>query len=142
MIRNNGSSPALSTPGKSRHFSALVGCTPDRLRDGRRLLDSSVIAFPYGKPPKSAVADLGKVECRSRVNPRSVSTFPGNALCLMIRLKTAAAGSFRMNVMTPTRLEVVPLAKHIGAEIRGIDLRQKPDPDTVKAIYQAWLDHI
>jgi taurine dioxygenase len=47
-----------------------------------------------------------------------------------------------MNVITKTRLEVVPLTKHIGAEIRGIDLRQKPDEDTVKAIYQAWLDHL
>src|SRR5712692_8943645 len=33
-----------------------------------------------GKPPKSAVADLGDIECRSRVYPRSVSTFPENAL--------------------------------------------------------------
>src|SRR3954453_20199744 len=47
-----------------------------------------------------------------------------------------------MNVLTQARLDIVPLTKHIGAEIRGIDLRQKPDMDTVKAIYQAWLDHI
>src|SRR5687767_10806945 len=47
-----------------------------------------------------------------------------------------------MNVMTKARLDVVPLTKHIGAEIRGLDLRQKPDEDTIKAIYQAWLDHI
>src|ERR1700719_1974036 len=40
------------------------------------------------------------------------------------------------------RLDVVPLTKHIGAEIRGIDLREKPDEATVKAIYQAWLDHL
>ena len=39
-------------------------------------------------------------------------------------------------------LEVVPLTKYIGAEIRGIDLREKPDEATVKAIYQAWLDHL
>ena len=39
-------------------------------------------------------------------------------------------------------LDVVPLTKHIGAEIRGIDLREKPDEATVKAIYQAWLDHL
>jgi taurine dioxygenase len=39
-------------------------------------------------------------------------------------------------------LDVVPLTKHIGAEIRGIDLRVKPDEDTVHAIYQAWLDHL
>jgi taurine dioxygenase len=38
--------------------------------------------------------------------------------------------------------EVVPLSKHIGAEIRGLDLRQKPDEATVAAIYQAWLDHV
>jgi taurine dioxygenase len=38
--------------------------------------------------------------------------------------------------------EVVPLTKHIGAEIRGIDLRIKPDAETVRAIYQAWLEHL
>ena len=47
-----------------------------------------------------------------------------------------------MNVMTKTRFEVVPLTQHIGAEIRGIDLREKPDDETVRAIYQAWLDHL
>jgi taurine dioxygenase len=38
--------------------------------------------------------------------------------------------------------DVVPLTKHIGAEIRGIDLREQPDAETVRAIYQAWLDHL
>jgi taurine dioxygenase len=38
--------------------------------------------------------------------------------------------------------EVVALTEHIGAEIRGIDLREKPDEETVRAIYQAWLDHL
>ena len=47
-----------------------------------------------------------------------------------------------MTVVTKTRLDVVPLTRHIGAEIRGFDLREKPDEDTIKAIYQAWLDHI
>src|SRR6266508_4433414 len=47
-----------------------------------------------------------------------------------------------MSVMTRTRFEVVPLTKHIGAELRGIDLREKPDDETVRAIYQAWLDHL
>ncbi len=37
---------------------------------------------------------------------------------------------------------VVPLTKHIGAEIRGIDLRAKLSPETVQAIYQAWLEHL
>jgi taurine dioxygenase len=40
------------------------------------------------------------------------------------------------------RIEVVLLTRHIGAEIRGIDLRDEPDEETVRAIYQAWLDHL
>jgi taurine dioxygenase len=47
-----------------------------------------------------------------------------------------------MNLMTRARFEVVPQTRHIGAELRGIDLRQKPDDDTIRAIYQAWLDHL
>ena len=47
-----------------------------------------------------------------------------------------------MSTATKTRLDIVPLTRHIGAEIRGIDLREKPDDETVKAIYQAWLDHL
>ena len=39
-------------------------------------------------------------------------------------------------------LEIKPLTKHIGAEIRGIDLRQPVDEATQKAIYKAWLDHL
>ena len=38
--------------------------------------------------------------------------------------------------MTKARLDVVPLTKHIGAEIRGLDLRDKPDDETVRAIYR------
>lgn len=47
-----------------------------------------------------------------------------------------------MATTTRTKLEIIPLSKHIGAEIRGIDLREKPDDATRKAIYQAWLDHL
>ena len=47
-----------------------------------------------------------------------------------------------MNVMTRPKLDVAPLTQHIGAEIRGVDLRQRPDDQTVKEIYQAWLDHL
>ncbi len=39
-------------------------------------------------------------------------------------------------------LEIKPLTKHIGAQIRGIDLRQPLDEATQKAIYKAWLDHL
>jgi taurine dioxygenase len=47
-----------------------------------------------------------------------------------------------MNLITKTRLDVRPLTRHIGAEIRGVDLRERPDEETVSAIYQAWLDHL
>ncbi len=42
-----------------------------------------------------------------------------------------------MNVLARTTLEVVPLTKHIGAEIRGIDLKERPDDATIAAIYRA-----
>jgi peptidoglycan/LPS O-acetylase OafA/YrhL len=38
----------------------------------------------------SASADLGDIECRSRVNPRSVSTFPENALMRLLACFVAA----------------------------------------------------
>jgi taurine dioxygenase len=47
-----------------------------------------------------------------------------------------------MDVITKARLEIVPLSKHIGAEIRGLDLREKPDAETIDAIYRAWLEHL
>lgn len=47
-----------------------------------------------------------------------------------------------MSVATQAKFEIVPLTKHIGAELRGIDLREKPDEETIRAIYQAWLDHL
>ena len=47
-----------------------------------------------------------------------------------------------MSVETRARYDVVPLGKHIGAEIRGLDLREKPDEEIIRAIYRAWLDHL
>jgi taurine dioxygenase len=47
-----------------------------------------------------------------------------------------------MDAATTTRIEVVPLTRDIGAEIRGIDLRDRLDGDTVKAIRAAWLKHL
>ena len=47
-----------------------------------------------------------------------------------------------MNMITKTKLDVVPLSQHIGAEVRGLDLRDKPDGKTIESIYQAWLDHL
>ena len=47
-----------------------------------------------------------------------------------------------MNIAATRLFEIVPLSKHIGAEIRGVDLKKPLDEATKKAIYQAWLDHI
>ena len=47
-----------------------------------------------------------------------------------------------MNTTTLSRLDVVPLSQNIGGEIRGIDLREGLDGDTVKAIRAAWLKHL
>jgi taurine dioxygenase len=47
-----------------------------------------------------------------------------------------------MSVATKSKLEIVPLTRHIGAELRGVDLRERPDDATLHAIYQAWLDHL
>ena len=42
---------------------------------------------------------------------------------------------------TAQELTFVPLARHIGCEVRGIDLRQPVAPAAASAIYRAWLDH-
>jgi alpha-ketoglutarate-dependent taurine dioxygenase len=47
-----------------------------------------------------------------------------------------------MSVIARTRFEVVPLTRHIGAEIRGLDLRERPDDETIREIYRAWLDRL
>ncbi len=46
-----------------------------------------------------------------------------------------------MTVATQTSVDVVPLSKHIGAEIRGIDLGDTLDTATIARIHRAWLDH-
>jgi taurine dioxygenase len=46
-----------------------------------------------------------------------------------------------MDAAVDTRIEIVPLSKHIGAEIRGVDLSQPLDVATSKAVHKAWLDH-
>jgi len=47
-----------------------------------------------------------------------------------------------MNVMTQSKIEVVPLSKHIGAEIRGVDLSKPLNEADVAVINGAWLDHL
>jgi len=57
-------------------------------------------------------------------------------------LSTHDSVSSRTPSASRAPFEVVPLTEHIGAEIRGLDLRQKPSDETVQAIYKAWLDHL
>jgi taurine dioxygenase len=39
-------------------------------------------------------------------------------------------------------IEVIPLTREIGAEVRGLDLREEIDPATASQLYAAWLDHL
>ena len=39
-------------------------------------------------------------------------------------------------------ITAVPLTKHIGAEIRGVDLTRPVDAATAKELYQFWLKHL
>jgi taurine dioxygenase len=39
-------------------------------------------------------------------------------------------------------IDVIPLSDAIGAEIRGVDLRQPLDEPAARAIEQAWYDHV
>jgi taurine dioxygenase len=45
------------------------------------------------------------------------------------------------DVAAPATPQFVPLSKHIGCEVKGIDLREPLAPAVVSAIYHAWLDH-
>jgi alpha-ketoglutarate-dependent taurine dioxygenase len=42
---------------------------------------------------------------------------------------------------TTTKLEVIPVAGRIGAEIRGVRLSADLDPETIQAIRSTWLRH-
>ena len=41
-----------------------------------------------------------------------------------------------------TAIDVIPLSDALGAEIRGLDLREPLDAVTIKEVEQAWYDHI
>ena len=47
-----------------------------------------------------------------------------------------------MTAATMSRLEVIPLTEHIGAEIRGLDLSQPLNEADARAINDAFLKHI
>ncbi len=46
-----------------------------------------------------------------------------------------------VSTQEPSLLQFVPLTKHIGCEVKGIDLRNPVAPAAASAIYRAWLDH-
>src|SRR5262245_37623937 len=124
---------------------AARSCARHRLhqRSGRRArarrggIERSVCARAGCEDPRR----LGQRRDRARQGgaPRRGA---GSAGMRVRREAPDERGGTTMTVMTRTRLDVVPLSKHIGAEIRGLDLREKPDDETVRAIYQAWLDHL
>ena len=39
-------------------------------------------------------------------------------------------------------LEIVPLTRHVGAEVRGVDLSREIDPAVASELYAAWLKHL
>jgi len=39
-------------------------------------------------------------------------------------------------------IEVISLTRHVGAEIRGLDLRDEIDTATASQLYAAWLEHL
>ena len=39
-------------------------------------------------------------------------------------------------------ISAIPLSRHIGAEVRGVDLTKPLDDATRRQIYQLWLDHL
>jgi len=41
-----------------------------------------------------------------------------------------------------TKIKVIPLSDALGAEIRGLDLREPLGAETIKEVEQAWYDHI
>jgi taurine dioxygenase len=43
--------------------------------------------------------------------------------------------------VAPSAPEFVPLSKHIGCEVKGIDLREPLAPAIESAIYRTWLDY-
>src|SRR3954468_8424096 len=47
-----------------------------------------------------------------------------------------------MATATATRYDVMPLSRHVGAEIRGLDLSKPLDGDTIEFINKVWLDHL
>ena len=44
--------------------------------------------------------------------------------------------------LTPTRLSIRPLGAALGAEVRGVDMRQPLDEDTHRQVLDAWMEHL
>jgi taurine dioxygenase len=38
-------------------------------------------------------------------------------------------------------IDIVPLSRHVGAEIRGADMSREADPAIASALYAAWIEH-
>ena len=56
-------------------------------------------------------------------------------------MSTTSAATAKRPASAYGAMQFVPLSKHIGCEVEGVDLRKPLAPDAASAIYQAWLDH-
>src|SRR5262249_19512811 len=69
----------------------------------------------------------------------------GRLACESIAAESQSSCSAREEALvltTSSDHHVVRLTRQIGAEIRGIDWRARLDPETIRGIHMAWLDHL
>ena len=92
----------------------------------RALIDRILAALASGEAAHAIPAPA--VSGRRGINDKQ-ELEDGHALQ---RMSLATHESVSAKASGAARLDVVPLTKHIGAEIRGIDLREKPDEATVQ----------
>ena len=47
-----------------------------------------------------------------------------------------------VETLTPSRITVRPLGAALGAEVRGVDMRQPMDAETQEQVLAAWMEHL
>src|SRR5262245_42232844 len=118
--------------GSSTTMAATAAAARARYRPGPTVIAWSRRCEQAGLYATPAVQLYNIAHCRGGAAMIGCAPFQGSK----VPGTAGHAGEETMTVMTQAKLDVVPLSKHIGAEIRGLDLRDKPDDATVKAIYQ------
>lgn len=46
------------------------------------------------------------------------------------------------STLTPSRITIRPLGSALGAEVRGVDMRQPMDAETQEQVLAAWMEHL